>query len=365
MLTECKIKTLSPIHIGSGDEYNGSEYLLSKAKSKGKIIKIIKRVDLKKYYSSLSDDRKDQFLVDLTNSRKLGDFDSKISKEYTRYQCLNECKNEPYDTIVECVKTMDKMYIPGSSIKGAIKTALFYNLIETEDILSIPSLIQQNRRGAFIKNREYENLIDSYFSSNKFNSAQSSIMKFFQVSDTTTTNLPAVYDSVTVKATPNYGFNYHQRNSNTVKTFLETIDKNRTLKFNINMNANDKILSKLDLMDKKDIISKDNIKESLYEFNKDLIEYELDFAKEYNVSFLGKFYTNLKKENSLSKPLLHIGSGSGFMNTTIGLKIKKEDPLTFEKLSETAPKSYDYEFPKSRKILVNGGIPLGWVKLEF
>jgi CRISPR-associated protein Csm5 len=363
---ECKIKTITPVHIGSGEEYNASEYLLSKAKSKGKIINIIKRIDIGKYYSSLTDTRKEEFLVDLTNSRKLGDFDSKISKTYSRYQCLNECKNEPYDTIKECVKSMDKIYIPGSSIKGAIKTALFYNLIEIEDIFNIPSLIQHKNKGkSFINNMEYENLINSYFSSTKYNPAQSSIMKFFQVSDTNTTNLPTVYDTVTIKATTKYGYNYHQRNGNTVKTFIETIGKDRLLKFNITSNVDDRVLNDLDLNNKKDIISLNNIKKSLYAFNKDLIEYELNFAKEYNVSFLEKFYTKLKKENSLSKPLLRIGSGSGFMNTTIGLKIKKEDPLTFDKLSETAPKFYDYEFPKSRKILTNGGIPLGWVKLEF
>ena len=78
---DLRLTTLSPIHIGSGKSYSCCEFVPAKAKSKGQIVKIIKRVNLTNYYSSLSDDRKDTFLASLTNSNfELKQFDKKIKK---------------------------------------------------------------------------------------------------------------------------------------------------------------------------------------------------------------------------------------------------------------------------------------------
>ena len=80
---DLRLTTLSPIHIGSGKSYNCCEFVPAKAKSKGQIVKIIKRVNLTNYYSSLSDDRKDTFLASLTNSNfELKQFDEKIKKAF-------------------------------------------------------------------------------------------------------------------------------------------------------------------------------------------------------------------------------------------------------------------------------------------
>lgn len=124
------LTTLSPIHIGSGKSYSCCEFVPAKAKSKGQIVKIIKRVNLTNYYSSLSDDRKDTFLASLTNSNfELKQFDKKIKKDFVRYQCIDNSRVDFINEVQEHIKTSDKLYIPGSSIKGAIRTAIFYNLL--------------------------------------------------------------------------------------------------------------------------------------------------------------------------------------------------------------------------------------------
>ena len=79
-----------------------------------------------------------------------------------------------------------------------------------------------------------------------------------------------------------------------------------------------------------------------------------------------KFYSNLEKQNSLDNPVLKLGAGSGFLSTTIGLKIKKYDENLFDKIRNgTRGKTYDYSFPKSRKITQVGGLPLGWIQFSF
>ena len=90
---DLRLTTLSPIHIGSGKSYSCCEFVPAKAKSKGQIVKIIKRVNLTNYYSSLSDDRKDTFLASLTNSNfELKQFDKKIKKDFVRYQCIDNSR---------------------------------------------------------------------------------------------------------------------------------------------------------------------------------------------------------------------------------------------------------------------------------
>ena len=88
------------------------------------------------------------------------------------------------------------------------------------------------------------------------------------------------------------------------------------------------------------------------------------------ISYLEKFYKKREKLNTPDKPMLKIGGGSGFLATTIGLKIKEHDDYNFDDYFEkvrsiTKGKSYDYCFPKSRKVTFRGGYPLGWVQLSF
>ena len=61
------IKTLSPVHIGSGESYTAAEYVSGKAKGKNGSIPIFKRINLSKYFLSLDDDKKDDLIINLSN----------------------------------------------------------------------------------------------------------------------------------------------------------------------------------------------------------------------------------------------------------------------------------------------------------
>lgn len=375
---EANIKVLSPVHIGSGEKYTASEYVKSKAKTKkGNVLNIIKRIDVSNYFISLDDDRKDEFLVALSNPNfNLKDFDSKISNDFMKYRSINKAKNDiaPTQEITEAIKTLNELYIPGTSIKGAIKSAILYYEIDDELISEIArNVIRNNGR---VDNRSYNTFMENIFTSKKVQMrsrvqpAQKDIMKFLQVSDSSTIKSPTVYDVATVMASFRYGHNeFYSRNKRTHEptlSFLETIQKGNNLSFSLNNNYDSKVFSKLGLEDKKHLIELSNIKKSIYVFSKSLINYELEFAENYNISYLEKFYHNLEKQNTLDSPVLKIGAGSGFLSTTVGLKIKKYDERLFDKIRDgTRGKTYDYEFPKSRKITQVGGMPLGWVKISF
>lgn len=370
---KCNIKVLSPVHIGSGEKYTASEYVKSKGKTKkGTILNTIKRIDVSNYYLSLDEDRKDEFLRDLSNPNfNLKSFDKSIPNTYLKYQAINKSKKEiaPSHEITEAIKTLNMLYIPGSSIKGAIKSAILYYALDDDMISDISRHVIDNR--GRVNNRNYSNWMNRIFTSNKAPTpAQGDIMKFLQVSDTSTIKSPTIYDVATVMASSRRGRNeFYSRNKRTHEptlSFLETIQRGHNLSLDINNHYDYDVFKRLGLDNKKHLIDIGNIKKSAFIFSKAIINHEIEFAEDYNINYLHKFYSKLEKQNTMDSPLLKIGAGSGFLSTTVGLKIKKYDRYLFDKIADgTRGKNYPYEFPKSRKITQSGGLPLGWVKLSF
>ena len=371
------IEVKSPVHIGSGEKYTASEYVKSKAKTKkGNILNIIKRIDVSKYFLSLDDNRKDDFLANLSNHNfNLKDFDKKIPNTFLKYKSINKSKTEitSLQEISESIKTLNELYIPGTSLKGAIKSAILYNELDSNCISKLYEVLRNN---GSVDKYKYERFMDNIFTSEKVQMRsrvqppQKNIMKFLQISDSTTIKTPTIYDVATIMSSFKMGFSeFYSRNKKTHEptlNYLETIQKGNKLSFNIQNNYDCEFFAKLGLDDKKHLISYDNIKKSIFEFSKDLIRNEIEFAQNYNISFLEKFYQKLEGENTLNSPVLKIGSGSGFFSTTVGLKIKEYDENLFDEIRRgTRGKTYDFMFPKSRKITYLGGMPLGWIKLIF
>lgn len=369
---KCNIKVLSPIHIGSGEKYTASEYVKSKAKTnKGNILNIIKRMDVSSYFSSLDENKKDDLLRDLSNPNfNLGNFDSRISNSHVKYKAIDKTKKEIYPSqeIAEAIKTLNELYIPGSSIKGAIKTAILFNELDGRLISKISKNILSDN-GSVIK-KNYGRFMNDIFASNKAPPAQGDIMKFLQVSDTNTIKSPTIYDVATVMASfkwrDNEFYSKNKRTHEPTLIYLETIARGNNLSFEIRNHYDYDIFKRLGLDDKKHLIDIKNIKRYIFNFSKSLIRNEIEFSEDYEIDYLNKFYLNLEKQNSIDNPVLRVGGGSGFLATTVGLKIMDNDERIFERIRKgTRGKTYDYSFPKSRKITQVGGMPLGWIQLSF
>lgn len=374
---KCKIRTVSPVHIGSGKDYGPSEYVNSKAKQKDNVVKTIKRIDFAKFYGDLEEDKQDKFLSNLSNPNyKIEQDYPNISKEYTRYNSINKSsiskESHIAPDISEHIKTSDNLYIPGSSIKGAIRTAILYDLIEERDIEDIPNLIERRGNRTVINRRDYNNFIDEFFAASRGNSAQKNIMRFLQISDSSVRKNPTIHEVLAIMAKDRGGMpdgvGYYSRNGSVVKSYLETIDKNNIVNCEFTINYDEDLLRRNEIEDKEFILDIDYIKKAIYKFSADLIEYELEFADKYKVSYLTKFYNSLIKFNKEDSPVLRIGAGSGLMATSIAMKVKKYDDLEgtqiFDEIRGTFRRQYPFEFPKSRKV-TKTGLPLSWVQLNF
>ena len=202
-------------------------------------------------------------------------------------------------------------------------------------------------------------------------SAQKDVFKFLQVSDSSDVKQIGIYDVLTVMAAEfgsrksNMFYKKNKKSNNPTISYYETVDSGNNLEFNVNNNYNEQIHSNLRLGDKINLINFNILKGLIYNLSKDLIEHELEFSREYGIDSLYKFYSNISKFNTRNTPLLKIGAGSGFLATTIGLKIKNNDPGLYEEIRRNQRRAYEFSFPKSRKITTVGGKPLGWVQLSF
>jgi len=381
---ECKIQTLTPIHIGSGNKYGPSEFIFHKGKFRNsknreanEIItkNIIRRVNFDNYYDNLSEEKQEKFLEKITNSNfNLNNFDKDNPKKFKRYDSFIDNPNPLPNEIIEHIRTMDELYIPGSSVKGAIKTAILYNEVEKGDFESINSLLKEKYGRTQLNRKKYPNFENRFFSSrDRGQAAQYNISKFLQVFDSNSMKTGKIQKVITIKATQNgrdgNGFKNYQRNGSTVVSHYETIPNKKVFTSGISINYDSNIFKPLNLESKSHLIDIDNIKEFIYNFSNDFIFHELNFYEKYGDEKLEKHYEQLNKINKVDEPLIKIGQGSGFLSTTIGLKIKelgsKLDSNLYEKIRKVARRSYPYEYPKSRKIISGSRMPLGWVKLKI
>ena len=397
-----RIITLTPVHIGSGNTYDALEYINSSNSFKvnGENKKLIKRINFDKFFISLKEEDRNKILANVSDDSKYvlqEDFPN-IPKEFHRYNLINECPTEKFTSLIsEHIKTGDELYIPGSSIKGAIKTALFYNILPYDDIEDIENFFTYNKYKDrnFINNFLYNTFIDKYFSSryeknNPYgkNMAQRSILRFLHIADSSTGKNPRLYETVTIMAESKFnqpdGMKFYKNRGSIAKSYLETINQKQGFDSELIIDYDKDILNELNFSDKqKEILDIDFIKESIYKFSKDLINYELDFLKSYKknhsiselnqiVNDLTDFYKKISKNsyNNRNNPILRIGAGSGLMATSIAMKIKNYDEINgtdiFAEVRDSFAKRYNYEFPKSRKVISNSeNLPLSWVKLKF
>ncbi len=349
-MNKYSLEIISPIHIGSGNKYSNKEFIVKDKK--------LIRVEIGKIYNAIENDNaKEDFIFFLEEpGMTLKDFIGNDIPINSRLYTTNLTNEKIPSEISEHIKTNNIPYIPGSSIKGAIRTTFLYYMIGENDIDELRRALQYGQNA--------DRILDKIISGNTKDSSYSDLLKFLQISDSNYIDKLEIICEQTLEAAYN-GWNWYKRKNNIVQTYIETIPINMKVEGNIIINSSDELLKRLGLYDKGKNLNFDKIKEIIYTFSKNLISYELEFAKKYNIDFLAIFYENIQKLNSKNTPVLKIGHGTGFMSTTIGLKLKNDSQL-FEKIRMlTKGKSYQYEFPKTRKIDVEKHVPLGWCKFEI
>jgi CRISPR type III-A-associated RAMP protein Csm5 len=390
--TSLNIETLTPIHIGSGTDLNPNfEYL---------------HFDDENVLTIINEEK----VLDVIGEDNLSDWVSIIDKEekllpYLRKRRSGLSPNDVAERVIDLVEVApgekstlkeqlhagkDKSaMIPGSSLKGSIRTAILRSLILREPYFASEenniSFKRGNRR-IFKDGQLQANYFGKKNRRNRNNELQldanRDFMRMIRVTD-------AYFSSQTecrkLEIVNEYrsGWGFKDRES----SFIECIPKGVSSTTSIQIPK-----QLLDLMNKKRFEKTETIlrNQKLFSLTEifntankctlAVIKEELSFwDEEGNPEPIGDYMEVLEEfEKELEvlvkneKPtacILRVGAGSGWDFMTGGWARKEDimDDYTWNQL-KTSVQKRDYRgnasFPKTRKLIV-GGIPLGFVKLSL
>lgn len=444
------IRVLSPLHIGCGETYNGLSYVIDNGR--------LYFIPPDRLVDSLGD-KVDDFVAWIDgNARKIDDLerkkgelrnnDPRIEKvkkelrflrnnfnmrrfldhqdirnrrinleEISRYSMRLAGNFYNSNDVNSFIKQMGQVYIPGTEVKGAIRTAIAYcALIDDSSIYSdledqirkfagqygfliqnvknqqdlrmpLNQVVQQPIPPEFEKYKNWKlskikdnvlcnemEKITQDLEARVFNAkshsgsadAKYDVLKFLHVGDSET-RLPIDVLSIAEVSPFNIKRAFRMFNEIIIpgSEFILTDlgvegDKSRKTKMDkIGFNE-----SHTRLVDSLDVILN-----CCYRFSKDLLEEEIDYFQGHNKSNIVTHLKELASLNHADPPVLRIGKDEGFLSVTVALAVKKKDPSLYKDTLIHAIKGKSYEtdlMPKTRKIVIYNGeeYTSGWIQIR-
>lgn len=354
-----RIEVLSPIHIGSGNKYKPIDCIIKKQEvfifDEKDVIKNIKgRYMLdSSFLSSISySGKRAKFYQNLDSFIDSGIIDKNVLNK-VKIKAKNKTTNIKGKEIQGIMRNLNGPFIPGSTLKGVVRTAIFYDYVKNKGINWIKAAIKE------IKNNRKLNSIEDFIIGGEKKNVQKDPFRFLNIMD-----INLVEDNVSI-----YEESIFNMKSNFPGDILETINEGcltEEFKFgitfkNIKENIRNEMIDRLKL-DKNLVSYLENkeILKALYEYSKDIIEEEIEYykncsSKVLNTSEILKQLQKFKDINTESSPIIRIGKGTGYLSHTLGIIIKRLDKNYYDRefIKYIRPPKHDekYEFPKSRKFV--------------
>ncbi len=371
-MSEIKIEVLSPVHIGSGNMLqnntdfvttdNGVDYYIRVVDDK-KILELIGVEHLNDWLLSIErkDNTKELVKRYAPNSkvadyskRRLIDYSSGINKQDTLKECIHNGQGLPY--------------IPGSSIKGSIRTAILASLVENI-----------KNKEEKIKTKRTDRNGNPLLSGSKIeqelfgNDPNSDIFRFIQVGD-------AYFEKDSEIALRVVNINIRNGNDlqdNSKPQLIEAINNGESSTFQMKIASEyyNWVKTKFTSIGNlpKEIDSLSNLFMLINAHTEKLVKSELKYWKDIDKTGAEKYVENL--ENILEviescekgkECVLRIGHASGWRFITGGWT-EKLDNFKDVVIPASRPRNFNYtnfDFPKSRRIDEESDA-LGFVKLSI
>lgn len=382
MKQKYQLQTLTPVHIGSGETLN----FMDGCYANGRWY----RIDLDKVLVHPSTDlnalTSEMAQRDFRWERYLRQHGNNLS-ELSAYSLL--CPQSPEEVeIREAIKTVDnRPYIPGSTLKGALRTALLEEILDKSDdvrrrsLSQLETLIDQGPRGNPRREQPAKRIESLTFGRDP----NRDLLRALHVGDT----MPLGSDSLevgmawTVTLNQNDQLVQKRDRGQEYKNFVQQIQAKQCLTFTLKIDEllfREREKARLSFGELQEKTLRD-IAEVCRTATHELMQSEQDFFDYYNLPEIANVYDKLiGLNNTLPEGafLLQIGWGTGYhANTVTSLYTEGEEPpiewmdlRERFKLGESRSQRGHYderEFPKTRRILYRGQnpiAPLGWVKIS-
>lgn len=357
-----EIEIISPLSIGNGIKKVPFEYVYSKGR--------LKYIDI---YKLLKDISRSKILIDgVISGFRIGYVDWKALRinvdNYIKYvlECVgtSAVKGE----IVEFIKTSGKPYIPGSSIKGAVRSSITRGLYSNVKQIYTSAIDRESKESD-------PKRADDRAEENVFGKPHNSPFRFLLIGDTEPFDVEdmGIYEMKILNICNGKVKWYNIANNcddpkDALSIFLEALKEGSKGKGFLSIDG--RINNNFVISEGK-IKRANDIKNFVCLIRKDVdnyIEREIKFYEKFSMYDISNFYKQLKdlsnqlKDNEI---LVQIGFGTGFNSKTVSSLFEGENRLKLKKFI----KKFDSDvFPKTRRIIFKDGKPYtvpGWVKISF
>ena len=371
-----QLKTITPVHIGTGETLSQIDGFYDNGRWH--------RIDIDAVLAAIPESD----LNRLTIAMGQRDF------QWGRYLPTNQpsasytlpCPEDPRETeIREVIKDVfDRPMIPGSSIKGAIRTALLWGFIDDDDPEAQEAFKHSvNYLKEQLQRRPNQNWVGQGIERRVLGKDPNhDLMRAVQVSDTAPIPIEALEMGVAWTVTLNRdGELVPKREGNReYKTFVEQIRAEQTFDFSIKVDKSlfrQREKDELGYSDRQEQVVCEELAEVCNFVAKGLADEEAKFYDYYRLPELANFYESLANQiENLSDGafILPIGWGTGYLAKTVTQLLTGDDEDLMMKLrrhyrlgrSRSGGDYYDDEFPKTRRVLYDRQrpkSPLGWVQI--
>jgi len=285
------------------------------------------------------------------------------SQKAIRYEVVAIRAPDRYEGFSFCLKTPDhRPYIPGSEIKGAMRTAVLARMLNNDQ-----NLLQQLAQG--LQPNMTKRQLDNLWQSTEWSllrrkpddrDAHNDLFRGIAISDS---------EPMPTSALRIYGAK-RLNMSGDVTVFVEAIAPNTETTVTLSVAYPDRWLTAIGLADKAGWLDWGKLAEALYKHANDVLDF---IAQKFPQ--LRQRAQELKSQNSEDAPLIRVGWGQGFLSVTMTEPLRKSNSNAYETLRQAMAKvigqygrTKPNNFPKTIwAALDKNGQPadlFGWVKLE-
>ena len=363
-----QLKTITPVHIGTGETLSQIEGFYNDGRWH--------RIDIDAVLEGIPESE----LNRLTTAMGKRDFrwQGYLPTNQPRASYSLSCPEDPRETeIREAIKhPFSRPMIPGSSIKGAIRTAILWDLVGDDD-QAAQVFIEQLKRNAnrsWVGQRTERRVLGT--------DPNHDLMRTVQVSDTAPIPIEALEIGVAWTVTLNRAGELVQKRERNreYKIFIEQIRAEQMLDFSIKIDKglfHQRVRGELGYSDRQERVICDELATVCNHVAQGLADEEAKFYDFYGLPELRDFYDSLSNQiDGCPKGgfVLPIGWGTGYRAKTVAELLTSEDDDLMNELrhryglgrSRSQRDYYDEEFPKTRRVLYDRQkpqSPLGWVQI--
>ncbi|WP_026487327.1 type III-A CRISPR-associated RAMP protein Csm5 [Caldanaerobius polysaccharolyticus] len=373
-----ELEVISPLNIGNGTRIKDFEYFFRNGRVEYidiyKLVKDVSKNEKRADYLINSFNRQDFRWSEIKEKIGLENLDKYISV-VLEANGITDVKGE----IIPVIKSAGRPYIPGSSIKGAIRSSITRSIWEDAGTYYKNQIDYTIRKKNNPKYKLDPKKLDDKAEEKVFGKPHNSPFRYLKISDSDILSNDSlnIYE-VKIMNICNDRVKWFSLNKNYDKSeealsvYIEAFKRGTKTYGSFNL---DKKICDSFMVIEGNIVNYQILKMFKKLIREDInryIEEEIVFFTKYGLTEIVDFYKNIKIRNDELREneiMIQMGFATGYLGKTVGNYLNKSIK-DIEKLKLVMPRTKVYTplFPKTRRIIFKNGKPdcvPGWIKLTF